>query len=419
MKAGQAVFQNRLKTASLYERNGHKLASITPKPNGTYLIRISCGTDAAGKPITKSRVFKPSKPKLTYQKLNRELDAFIKEFEDEIAEFGVQGRPDRMRFAEFTSKYLEVKKPQLSPVTYTFYEQVIREMLIPMFGTLRLRDIRTYHIQQFIQYLATERPRGDGNEGHIAPATIKRYTTVMRSIMTLAYKMDYIDEDVGISRRIEFPKADTPEVEAFNAEEASQILKAAESEPINIKLLVETSLFTGLRRGEIVGLKWEDIDLEKQTMSVRRSIYKPKASKVKEKPPKSTSSVRTMAIPARLCETLREYKAHQDRHASFLGKAWQNLGYVFTEEDGYVMNHQTPTKQFSKFLKRHGIRHLKLHGMRHTSATLLLANGCDIKTVSARLGHSDIETTNIYLHALENVDRLAAGTFDRVFKTEK
>ena len=139
-------------------------------------------------------------------------------------------------------------------------------MLIPMFGTLRLRDIRTYHIQQFIQYLATERPRGDGNEGHIAPATIKRYTTVMRSIMTLAYKMEYIDEDVGISRRIEFPKADTPEVEAFNAEEASMILKAAESEPINIKLLVETSLFTGLRRGEIVGLKWEDIDLEKQTL---------------------------------------------------------------------------------------------------------------------------------------------------------
>ena len=266
MKAGQAVFQNRLKTASLYERNGHKLASITPKPNGTYLIRISCGTNAAGKPVTKSRVFKPSKPKLTYQKLNRELDAFIKEFEDEIAEFVVQGRPDRMRFAEFTAKYLEVKKPQLSPVTYTFYEQVIREMLIPMFGTLRLRDIRTYHIQQFIQYLATERPRGDGNEGHIAPATIKRYTTVMRSIMTLAYKMEYIDEDIGISRRIEFPKADTPEVEAFNAEEASQILKAAESEPINIKLLVETSLFTGLRRGEIVGLKWEDIDLEKQTL---------------------------------------------------------------------------------------------------------------------------------------------------------
>ncbi|MFQ9147174.1 MAG: tyrosine-type recombinase/integrase [Eubacteriales bacterium] len=401
----------------MYERNGHKLASITPKPNGTYLIRISCGTDAAGKPVTKSRVFKPSKPKLTYQKLNRELDAFIKEFEDKIAEFVVQGRPDRMRFAEFTAKYLEVKKPQLSPVTYTFYEQVIREMLIPMFGTLRLRDIRTYHIQQFIQYLATERPRGDGNEGHIAPATIKRYTTVMRSIMALAYKMEYIDEDAGISRRIEFPKAETPEVEAFNAEEASMILKAAESEPINIKLLVETSLFTGLRRGEIVGLKWEDIDLEKQTLSVRRSIYKPKASKAKEKPPKSTSSVRTMAIPARLCETLKEYKAHQDRHASFLSKHGRisvcvhrggRLCHESSDTDQTVL--EVPEAAWNPASETRNTAHIR---------DTALANGCDIKTVSARLGHSDIETTNIYLHALENVDRLAAGTFDRVFKTEK
>ena len=80
------------------------------------------------------------------------------------------------------------------------------------------------------------------------------------------------------------------------------------------------------------------------------------------------------------------------------------------------MNPHTPTKQFSKFLKRHNIRHLKLHGMRHTSATLLLANGCDIKTVSARLGHADIETTNIYLHALESVDRQAAQTFDTILK---
>lgn len=106
---------------------------------------------------------------------------------------------------------------------------------------------------------------------------------------------------------------------------------------------------------------------------------------------------------------------HQEKHASFLGSAWQNLGYIFTEEDGYVMNPQTPTKQFSKFLKRHNIRHLKFHGLRHTSATMLLANGCDIKTVSMRLGHSDIETTNIYVHALESIDRRAAETFDKIY----
>ena len=83
---------------------------------------------------------------------------------------------------------------------------------------------------------------------------------------------------------------------------------------------------------------------------------------------------------------------------------------------GYVMNPQTPTKQFDHFLKRHGIRHLKFHGLRHTSATMLLANGCDIKTVSSRLGHADIGTTNIYVHALESTDRMAAQTFDNLLK---
>ena len=394
------------------------MANITPKSNGTYLIRISCGSDEAGKPITKSRVFKPSKPNLSYPKLNKEIDAFVKAFEEEIEQFGLQERPDRIRFAAFCETYLEIKKSTLAPTTFPFYESVVRDMLIPMFGTLRMRDIRTHHVQQFIQYLYNDRPRGDGAEGHIAPATVKRYTTVLRSILTLAYKMEYIDEDVGVSRRIEFPKADTPEVEAFTMEEVTDILQAAESEPLQIRALVEVALFTGLRRGEIVGLKWEDVDLDKRLLSVKRSIYKPKDQKALEKAPKSKCSIRTIAIPERLCDTLRAYKEHQDRHASFMGHAWQNLGYIFTEEDGYVMNPHTPTKQFSKFLKRHNIRHLKFHGLRHTSATMLLANGCDIKTVSVRLGHSDIETTNIYVHALESVDRRAASTFDRLLDKE-
>ena len=394
------------------------MANITPKSNGTYLIRISCGSDEAGKPITKSRVFKPSKPNLSYPKLNKEIDAFVKAFEEEIEQFGLQERPDRIRFAAFCETYLEIKKSTLAPMTFPFYESVVREMLIPMFGTLRMRDIRTHHVQQFIQYLYNDRPRGDGAEGHIAPATVKRYTTVLRSILTLAYKMEYIDEDVGVSRRIEFPKADTPEVEAFTMEEVTDILQAAESEPLQIRALVEVALFTGLRRGEIVGLKWKDVDFDKRLLSVKRSIYKPKDQKALEKAPKSKCSIRTIAIPERLCDTLRAYKEHQDRHASFMGHAWQNLGYIFTEEDGYVMNPHTPTKQFSKFLKRHNIRHLKFHGLRHTSATMLLANGCDIKTVSVRLGHSDIETTNIYVHALESVDRRAASTFDRLLDKE-
>ncbi len=390
------------------------MASVTPKSNGTYLIRVSCGLDSSGKQISRSKIFKPSKPNLSYQKLNKEIDAFIADFELEARSESAIIRPDKVTFAEFVEKYLEVKKPVLSPNTYVFYERIIRSELIPMFGAMKLREIRTYHVQQFIQYLTNEKKRDDGVEGGIVASTVRRYTTVLRSILTLAYKLEYTDDDVGSSRRIEFPKEASAEVEVFTIEEVQQIMEALESEPLNIRLLVEMAIFTGMRRGEIVGLKWGDIDFQNQKISIKRSIYKPKDGKALEKEPKSKYSIRTIAIPEQLCKTLLAYRAHQDRHISFLGDAWKNLDYVFTEEDGYVMNPQTPTKQFDHFLKRHGIRHLKFHGLRHTSATMLLANGCDIKTVSTRLGHADIDTTNIYVHALESTDRGAAQMFDNL-----
>ena len=130
-----------------FERK-NSMANITPKGNGTYLIRISCGSDSSGKPITKSKIFKPSKPKLSYQKLNKEIEAFIKAFEEEIETYGIQERPDKIRFAEFCEKYLDIKKSSLSPITYAFYEKIIREELIPMFGTIRMKEFRTYHVRK-------------------------------------------------------------------------------------------------------------------------------------------------------------------------------------------------------------------------------------------------------------------------------
>ena len=397
------------------------MANIISRSNGTYLIRVSCGLDSNGKQISRSKTFKPSKPNLPYTKLNRELEAFVAAFEQEVAEEGPMRnvRSDKITFADFCTQYLEIKKNTLSPQTYNFYSKVIEEELMPMFARIKMKDLRTYHIQQFIQYLANDKKRLDGHEGKIAASTVKRYATVLRSIVGMAYKLEYIEEDIGRSRRLEFPKEDTKEVEVFTLEEVENILNALECEPWHIRAVIEVALFTGCRRGEIVGLKWADIDFENQRISVKRSIYKLSDGKAREKEPKSKTSIRTISVPERLCKTLTEYRLQQNRHIAYLGDGWKNLDYVFTEEDGYVMNPQTPTKQFDHFLKRHGIRHLKFHGLRHTSATMLLANGCDIKTVSARLGHADITTTNIYVHALESTDRMAAQTFDNFLKTKK
>ena len=390
------------------------MANITQKPNGTYLVRISCGRDImTGKQILRGRIFKPSKSDLSQEIFQKELNKFIEDFTDELQGERNRKKPENKIVSDFAKEYLSIQKTSLSPGSYDFYQHIIEKHILPMFGRMRLRDIKTYHVQDFIMKL-NSMPRNDGKSGHISPQTVKRYTTVLRSMLTMAYKMYYMDDDVGLSRRLTFPKEHYQEVDVFTIEEAKAILAAAKTEPINIRLLIELSLFTGMRRGEIVGLKWSDINLDKQCLSVKRSIYKPKGEKSIEKEPKSHSSFRTIAIPNCLCEMLQEYKERQEEYSLSLA-TWQNLDYIFTDDIGDVMNPQTPTKQFSHFLERHGIRHLKFHCLRHTSATILLANGCDIKTVSARLGHSSIETTNIYLHMLESVDRQAAKQFDKLF----
>ena len=114
------------------------MASITPKPNGTYLIRISCGLDGSGKQITKSRTFKPSKPNLSYQRLNKEIENFVAAFEEEAKSDNPAVRFDKITFAEFCPKYLELKKTVLSPNSYAFYETIINTELIPKFGRMKL-----------------------------------------------------------------------------------------------------------------------------------------------------------------------------------------------------------------------------------------------------------------------------------------
>ena len=395
------------------------MASITQKDNGSYLIRVYCGTDDVGKQQFKSKIFRPSRKDLPYQKLSKEINDFIKAFEAEAQEqfqnnqYRNAADPRKMPFSVFCKEYLKIKQNVLSPNTLPYYTRVIETHLIPLFGNMRLEEFRVHHVQEYITFLCNME-RGDKYVGKIQPQTVKRYTSVLRSILSLAYKLEYIENDISMSRRLQFPMEIAPEVEVYSFEEVKSLLEALQTEPIHIRALIETAVFTGCRRAEIVGLKWSDIDFENKILHVKRSIYKVHGEKAQEKTPKSKNGIRSLSIPQRLCDTLTEYKQQQDRCKMFFEDDWNDLDYVFTESNGYVMNPQTPTKQFHNFLKRHNMRQIKFHALRHTSATLLLASGCDIKTVSSRLGHGDIETTGIYLHALAKCDQEAAQTFDNL-----
>lgn len=154
------------------------MATILERPNGTYLVRVSCGRDPAGRQIIKSKVFTPSAPKLSFARLKKELDQFTKEFEEELSSQNVKSDPKKITFVEFCEKYLDVKRSSLSPTTMQYYEKVIHDMLIPLYGKMRMRELKTYHVQQFIQYLANDYHRVDGRDSetsHICATTVKRY----------------------------------------------------------------------------------------------------------------------------------------------------------------------------------------------------------------------------------------------------
>ena len=426
------------------------MAYIKERGNNNYFVRVSYGMMDNGRPFQKSRLYRPSKVNLPKSKVRKELDAFVKALEEECRiefqskhqqkatedtieeeilrdEFKgeIKAEPQPVLtpvsttssiplFADFCSIYLTAKKENISSTTYLLYETTIHRVLIPKLGHLHLDEIKPFHVQELINFLATPSGRVDKKGEKLAPATIRRYLTILQSIMTMAWKQEYINSNPADTRRLEISKIVTPEVEVFSNEEIAEILKMARLEPIHIHAVIATAIYTGARRGEIAGLKWEDVDFEKRTMYIRRSVVKLAQQEPEIKLPKTISSIRQMAIPQALCDILQELKKEQDRKKALLGEEWHEEGFLFTDWCGHVMHPHTPTKQFDKFLKKYGFRHLKFHGLRHSSATYLLSNGCDIKTVSKRLGHTSIDTTNIYVHALAKTDKAAADCFDSI-----
>lgn len=358
------------------------MAYIKERGNNNYFVRVTYGKLDNGRPFQKSRLFHPSRIDLPKTKLRKELDAFVEMLEEECRLEYEAKYPNKANteatgdeshdepvvtpvaapvaisstplFSDFCDIYLAAKKENISSTTYLLYETAIQRIFIPRLGQLHLDEIKPFHVQELINYLATPSGRVDKKGEKLSPATIRRYLTILQSIMTMAWKQEYISSNPADTRRLEIAKIVTPEVEAFSNEEIAEILRMAQLEPIHIHAVIATAIYTGARRGEITGLKWEDIDFENRTMYIRRSVVKLVGQEAEIKLPKTISSIRQMAIPQALCDILQELKKEQDRKKALLGDKWHDEGFLFTDWCGHVMHPHTPTKQFDKFLKKYG-----------------------------------------------------------------
>lgn len=179
------------------------------------------------------------------------------------------------------------------------------------------------------------------------------------------------------------------------------ILEALEKEPLKWRLITQMMIVTGCRRGEIMGLKWEKVDFENSRIRVDRALLYTKSKGVYEGETK-TSDCRVLPLPDETMQLLRQHKRDQLRLQLANGDRWIYTGYVFTQDNGDHMNPDSITDWLYDFSRRHGLPHINPHAFRHTVASVLLANGTDIVTVSKQLGHASITTTeSSYSHIIE------------------
>lgn len=401
------------------------MPNITPRKNKngeiiSYRIRVFKGYDGAGKQLKPYEMTWKPEPGMTEKRIEKEVQRIATLFEEQCRN-GQIGTNKNMKLAEFCPMYLDIKKDVLAPRIWHEYSRTIDKLIIPLLGHIKLSELKPAHVQQFIQYLQGDvRQKKDGtideNNPKLSQATIRRKLTVLQSILKQAVKLDIIPTNPANAEKLTLQKVVAPKIEIFSKQEAAEMLECLEKEDLQFQVLVQLAIMTGCRCGELVGLKFSDFDYERNRLTIERSAYKLPGEPIKTKPPKDYE-VRTITVNTHCIELvlfLRAEKAHQ---AQELGTAWIGGEWLFTQWNGEIMNPQTPTKQFSKFLAKNELKHRKFHALRHTSATLLLYGGVNIKQVQERLGHGDISTTNKYLHCIAEADEEAANVLQNMLIT--
>lgn len=372
----------------------------------SYRITISNGYDEKGKQKRYRKNFKVPEG-LTKKQIETEALKQKATLERQYKYYGYENIV--LTFNDFiTEYYLDDVKTVDSPNTYKERYRTIKNLLLPVFGNMKMQEITPKDIQNFINARAKMKNQNSKNDECIKPATVNRNIRTLQAIFAHALKLGVISENPASSAHITLLKTTPPKIEIFAKQDLGEIIELLDKENLQFRTMVYVFIFTGIRRAELVALKFSDIDFENHKLNIVRSAYKNTGEKQSIKAPKDYQ-VRTYPINEPRCELLKQLQKEKAAEKQRLGNLWVDEDWVFTTWNGEMMSIYTPTHKFSDFLEKHNLNHKKLHSLRHSNATLSLYAGANIKTVQSMLGHSNIETTNKYLHLLEDDEIEAAG----------
>ena len=240
----------------------------------------------------------------------------------------------------------------------------------------------------------------------------------LRVILATAKKQRIIADNFASSDFINFPKRPPREIDYMNDGDAKKFYAAAEAYPeIKIKTAAELLLLTGMRRGEVCGLEWDDVDLDEETITINRSVVTVKGYGAVTKSPKTASSNRVIGISSHLVQLLREYREWYDQYTDSLGDQWIQSNRLFIKEMGDPIYPSTIEFWVDKVCQAAGLPHRTVHSLRHTNITMQIAAGVPLVTVAGRAGHARTSTTtDIYSHFLKSSDKTAAKMLENIFE---
>ena len=364
--------------------------TVYKRPDGTWVAQVDLGWVGGRR-----------RRRTVYAKTERAVLAKRDEVRAQITK-GVDLTAPPKTLTQWLTEWLTTVKSSdgTGPATIARYDQIARVHLIPQLGTVKLAALTPRHVQSLLLKL----------QGVAAPATIVKVHGVLRNALADAERMDLVSRNVA--KAVRPPRLSRTERRSLTPAEAGTLLSHLKGDRLEAVFVV--ALSTGLRRGEVLGLRWQDVDLEGRVLFVRQALQRVDRA-LKMVPPKTHRSSRPIPLPQFAVTAFSQQKVRQANDRRLVGRAWEDGGLVFTTEIGTPLEPRNVNRRFYAARSAAGLEWVRLHDLRHAFATFLLDQGEGLRTVMDLLGHSTIRlTADTYGHVLPSRARKAADVIDKV-----
>ena len=370
---------------------------IKQRSKGSWSIVLDLGRD----PSTGKR----KQQWVTVRGTKKEAESKLAELQHQLNSGGYI-KPSKETFGAFLQRWLDdYISLHIRPTTLEAYWQRGKH-LINGLGHIPLSELRPHHIHRYY------REKGKT----LAPATLSKHHNLLRA--SLAQAVEWRTLTINVAEAVKPPQIRRKEMMALTGSEVHRLLEACEGKPWHP--IFHTLTWTGLRRSELLGLRWRDVDLLMATLKVAQTLQRLNTGDFIFQEPKTSAGWRTIALSPASCLELRNHREKQERDAETLGIPLTGDTLVFSHPDGSPRVPSTLTLAFRRLTKRVGLEGVRLHDLRHTMASLYLQQGVSAKTVAERLGHASVVITlDLYSHCLPGVQEAAAAPFDAAMESAR